>query len=374
MKKIVHLIDNLAIGGAQTHLLTMLKCADRRKYSHIVYSLTDEMPLGGEIEDLGIEAVSLGLREPLEKKKWAVAIGAVSNMLKDEGPDLLEAHLTWSRIFGTIASLITGKKRIVAIEQGEIQNTRIKYKVANFLASFFIDVLIANSGAIKRWLSANYWIPGRKITVMHNAVLTDFFKPKGPSGEFKMGLGLRADEVVITSVGTLGTVINKGMGLLIDAVSLIAKKGTRVKLLIVGDGKLKAQLERQVSALGLGDAVRFLGTRRDIDMILSATDIFVLASVFEPFGIALIEAMSMARPVIGSNSGGIPEIIEDGANGLLFTPGDPEDLAEKTLRLIRDAGLREEMGSMARKSVEERFNAGKYVRDLESIYDGLLRG
>lgn len=371
MKKIVHLIDTLGIGGAQTHLLTILKCADRAKYCHVVYSLTDELDIGKEIESLGIKALSLNLRDPLNKKRWIIVIRTISEMLKKEKPDLLETHLTWSRIFGTIASVIIGRKNVISFEQGDIYNTGWRYTTANFLISFFIDKIIVCSNELKKWARRNYRIPNRKMVVMHNAVLTDFFKPNNSGGNVRRILEIGHDDIVIGSVGSLGTGINKGMNYCIDAVSVLAQKYDNIKLIIVGDGELRGELERQVKNLKLEGIVGFLGLRRDIESILGAMDIFILASVFEPFGIALIEAMSMEKPVIGSASGGIVEVIEDGVNGFLFSPGDPRDLAEKVDRLIGNEKLRKEIGMRARKSVEEKFEAKKYVRRLESIYDDL---
>lgn len=372
MKKIVHLIDSLAIGGAQTHLLTILKCIDRKKYFHIVFSLTDNMDIAKEIESLGIKAISLNLQESLKKKRWTVVIREVSKMLKEERPVLLETHLTWSRIFGTIAFIIIGKKKIIAFEQGDIYNTGWQYRLANFLTSSFIDVIVVSSNAIKKWISKNYWISGSKVVVMHNSILIEFFKPKGDRQSFRQMLGIGKDEVVLGSVGTLGTGVNKGMNYCIDAMSILAKKYSNIRLLIVGDGELRNALEKQAKDLGLEGAVKFLGFRRDVDLILNAIDIFVLASPFEPCGIAMIEAMATGKPVVGSASGGIPEIVEDGVTGFLFIPKDSTSLAKTLERLIEDEKLRKEIGIKARKRAEEKFEAKKYVRQLESVCAGLL--
>jgi len=372
MKKIFHLIDSLGIGGAQTHLLTILKCADRKKYCHVVYSLTDELDIGREIEGLGIRVLSLNLRDPLKKKRWIIAIRTISEVLKDEKPDILETHLTWSRILGTIAFLVIGKRKIISFEQGDIYNIGWQYRIANFLVSFFIDVIVVPSNAIKKWVHENYGISQRRTVTIYNSVLTELFKPQGDRKNLRGTLGLGQDEVVLGSVGTLGTGVNKGMDYCIVAVSELAKKYNGIKLLIIGDGELRGELEKQVRDLGLGNVVNFLGFRRDINLILNAIDIFVLASPFEPCGIAVIEAMSMERPVVGSASGGMPELIEDGVTGFLFTPHDSKDLAEKIDKLIRNERLRGEMGARARKNVEEKFEARKYMERLETMYVSLL--
>ena len=372
MKKIVHLIDSLGIGGAQTHLLTILKCADRERYFHAVYSLTDALDTGREIENLGIKVASLNLNAFLKEKKWIATIRAISKMLKDEKPDILETHLTWSRIFGTMAFLAVGKRKVISFEHGDIYNTGRQYKTANFLVSFFIDVIVVPSNAIKEWICKNYGISQHKIEVMHNSVLTEHFKPQGDRENSGKILGAGESEIVVGSVGTLGTGIDKGMNYCIDAMSELAKKYKAIKLLIIGDGELRGKLERQVRDLALENVVSFLGFRRDISSILNAIDIFVSASPFEPCAIAIIEAMSMERPVVGSASGGTPELVEDGVTGFLFIPRDSKDLSEKIDKLIKDDRLRREMGARARRRVEEKFEARKYTKRLETIYASLL--
>jgi len=374
MKKIVHLIDSLGIGGAQIHLLTILKCADRERYFHVVYSLTDELNIGGEIESLGIKVISLKLKDALKEKRWSSVIGVISKMLKDEKPDILETHLTWSRIFGTIAFLVARKRKIISFEQGDIYNIGWKYRIANFLTSFFIDVIIVPSNAIKKWVLKNYGISQRRVVVMYNSVLTELFKPQTDRGNFRSRFGMGQGEMIVGSVGTLGAGINKGMSYCIDAMSELAKKYRNIKLLIVGDGELRGTLEKQAKDLGLEGIVKFLGFRRNIASILNTIDIFVLASPFEPCAIAIIEAMSMEKAVVVSAAGGSIEIVEDGVTGFLFTPRDSKDLARVIDRLIDDEKLRKEIGVRARKSVEEKFEAKKYVKRLESIYARLLGG
>ncbi|MEK6732736.1 MAG: glycosyltransferase family 4 protein [Candidatus Omnitrophota bacterium] len=371
MKKIVHMIDSLAIGGAQTHLLTILKCANRKSYTHTVFSLTGELEIGREIEELGIGVISLNLQEALKKRRWGAAICTITKMLKDERPDILETHMTWSRILGCAASLISWRKKIVSFEQGDIYNNNWKYRIANFLASFFIDVMITNSNAMKNWIIKNYGITDKKIIVMYNSILTDFFKPKGDYNNIRKALGLSEDEIIIGSVGTLGKGINKGMNYCIEAMTYLVQKYKNIRLIIVGDGELKGELEKMASNLGLGKIVKFLGSRRDIDLILNALDIVVFASPFEPCGIALIEAMSTGKPVVGSASGGIKEIIQDGITGLLFTLGDAKSFAEAISRLIENEELRSLIGAKARECVKEKFEARQYAQRLESLYASL---
>lgn len=367
MRKIIHLIDTLDVGGAQTQLLNIIKHFNYKNYEHMVYSLTDKLTMSKEFLKASIPVFSLGLDEALKKRRWFQIINQITSMLRKEKPDILEMHLSWSRIFGTIGSVLTGKITIISFEHGDLYKGW-KYCLVNFILSFFINKIIACSYALKYWLIKNYKIPSRKILVMHNAVSLEEFKPVDINYDRRMEFGFSKNNILIVSVGTLGKGINKGMDYLIRAVSELIKKNININLLIVGEGELKEELIILTNELGILSAVKFLGKRRDIKNILNIADIFVLASIFEPFGIAIIEAMAMAKPVIATNSGGIPEIIRDGENGLLVEPRDYHTITEKIEILINKPDLRKRLGEEARKTVIAKFNIQQFVKNLEELY------
>ena len=371
MKKIIYIIDHLRIGGVQTLLLARLKHSDRGKYSQIVYSLTERTPLGQEIEKLGVTVNYLNLNEKLKTKKWFAVIKELYKTFHRQKPDLLETHLFWSRFLGGAAGRLAGVRRIIGIQQGELYYQGWTYQLAHRLVFLLADKITTCSFALSKEIIRQQHIPARKLLVVHNAIEINELIPIRNISDLRRKFNLADNEIVVGSVGTLGRGVVKGMDYLIRAVGEVVKIHPHIKLLIVGDGELKKDLENLARDLGLTEKVIFLGLRRDVPDFLEAIDIFALASPFEPFGIAVIEAMMMKKPVIGSNSGGIPEIVDDNINGLLVPPRNHQAFARAIIRLIENPELRKQLGEAARKKVIEKFSIQEYIKKMEELYKKL---
>jgi glycosyltransferase involved in cell wall biosynthesis len=161
---------------------------------------------------------------------------------------------------------------------------------------------------------------------------------------------------------------------LLHAFSRIASAFPDVQLMLVGDGPLRADLEQLASELQLRDRVVFAGAkdRADVVEMLHGCSIFALPSRSEPFGIAVVEAMACGKPVIGTRTGGIPEIIDDGEDGLLVEPDNPDQLAEAILRLLSDASLRERMSARGPSKVRSKFLWEHTASSYERVFERLL--
>jgi glycosyltransferase involved in cell wall biosynthesis len=166
----------------------------------------------------------------------------------------------------------------------------------------------------------------------------------------------------------------KNIPLLIDAFSEAIAQEKKIKLILVGDGAQKNLLEQQIEKKGIRESVTLLGWRSDIPEIFANCDIFALSSDSEGLGMVLIEAMAAGRPIIATRVGGVPEIVEDGATGILVAPGDSHAFAEAILKLSRDEKLREEMGRKGREKAEREFNMKIVALKYERLYEKLLLG
>lgn len=177
-----------------------------------------------------------------------------------------------------------------------------------------------------------------------------------------------------TLVGTVGWLTEvKGHRRLIEAFARLTPSRPSLSLLIIGTGELHDDLAALASRLGIGDRVRFLGRRDDIPACLAALDLFVFPSQNEGMGRALIEAMAAALPVVATNVGGIPSIIEPGRTGLLVPPGNSEALASAMAELLDDRTRARAIGQAARESLGAEFNAAGMVRAIESVYGRCLQ-
>jgi glycosyltransferase involved in cell wall biosynthesis len=165
---------------------------------------------------------------------------------------------------------------------------------------------------------------------------------------------------------------HKGHRYLIEAAARVAAAVPDVRFLLVGDGELRPQIERQIKELKIEKQVILTGFRNDIPRLLAAMDIVVLSSHLEGLGTSLLDAMAMARPVVATRVGGIPEMVEDGVTGRLVPPRDPAVLARALIELIRRPDEREKMGAAGRARMLEKFSAEAMVTATEALYLKIL--
>ena len=165
----------------------------------------------------------------------------------------------------------------------------------------------------------------------------------------------------------------KGHHIILEAAPAIIKAASNVRFIFVGDGYLRAELEKAVEEKGLKNYVIFTGFRADIPEITAIFDLAVLASFFEGLGRVLLEAMVLGKPVVASRVGGIPEVVIEGVNGFLVSPDDPQALARQIVKLLKDEDLRRRMGQAGKRMIDERFSAKRMVGDIVNVYEELLK-
>jgi 1,4-alpha-glucan branching enzyme len=180
------------------------------------------------------------------------------------------------------------------------------------------------------------------------------------------------EEHTILSVGRLEW--RKGYKYLIDAMPNVLSEYTSAKLLVVGVGDQKAHLQRHARKLGIENSVLFLGkvSAERLYSLYHEAEVYVQPSLYEPFGITILEAMSMRKPVVATRVGGIPEIITNGVEGLLVEPGDSLQLAKATTNLFSDSSSRRRLSTNARKRVEREFTWEAIAKKTLEFYTNLL--
>ncbi len=210
--------------------------------------------------------------------------------------------------------------------------------------------------------------PDKQIEVIHNFIDERIYKKICVKG-LKEAYGISPDEKVVIHVSNFRPVKRVR-----DVVLSFAKIAAQVpaKLLFVGDGPEISATCQLVKELGLKDRVIFLGRQDHLAKLYSISDLMLLLSEKESFGLVALEAMACGVPCIGTNVGGIPEVIEDGYNGFLCELGDIQAIAEKSLLLLQDESLLDRFSQNALKTPAERFHSGATVSKYEQIYDELI--
>jgi glycosyltransferase involved in cell wall biosynthesis len=362
----VHVIDELRTGGAQTHLITMLREAAKcSSIEHRVVSLFGDGELSAEIRDLGISVHVLDLRPFLRKRKFLAAASQLRILFKELHPDVVEAHLTWSRFLALFAAWQESVPLRIGFEQGDLYMNSWKFRLVNYFAQSLAHRVVVCSEALGDWAHHTHGIFRSKLLVMHNCVELARFSDNGPKAseiEFPSGT------IVFCAIGTLGRGVNKRVDVCIRALAAVRLAGANAALVICGDGEQRNELEELAAALGMTHYVRFLGTRSDIAAVLRGCDVFCHAAPFEPFGIVALEAMAVGLPIVVPDSGGIREIVQHGLNGLLYPALDTQALCEAMQTLINDPSSRKEMGMAGSRLVQEKFSVQQYIANLYRVY------
>jgi glycosyltransferase involved in cell wall biosynthesis len=228
-----------------------------------------------------------------------------------------------------------------------------------------VDGFIAASGAIRDILIHD-GIDADKVDVVHDGIDVDKIARLAPTA-IHSEYWLPHGAPVVVNVGAL--VGHKGQRHLIDAMAIVVREVPDAQLVIFGEGELRAPLEKQVKHLGLEKRVLLPGFREDVLSLMKAADLFVMSSVTEGLGSAVLDAMAMSLAVVGTRAGGIPEAVIPEETGLLVEPGEPRPLAGAIVRLLKDRDLRMRFGEAGRVRVKEQFGVEKLVQGTLSSYE-----
>jgi glycosyltransferase involved in cell wall biosynthesis len=229
--------------------------------------------------------------------------------------------------------------------------------------------LVACSYNIKKHLIKEFKINKNKIIVLHNSIDPSETKLTYTKEQLKKILKLENDETILGFVGRLNNK-DKGIDILIKALKEVIKKVKNLRLLLIGNGIDREELINVIKIEKL--PVTIVESQENIFDYLNLIDIFILPSRVEPFGIVLIEAGIMNKPAVASNVGGIPEIIENEKDGLLFESGNVEELSKCILRIINDSELARELSENLHKKVRANFLSSTMVEKYETEYKKLI--
>jgi glycosyltransferase involved in cell wall biosynthesis len=211
-----------------------------------------------------------------------------------------------------------------------------------------------------------------KIVKIYSGIELDLFRPvsKDRKNKIRKKWNLKQNAPVIGIVSKLWE--GKGHVVLIEAFKALRKEIEDAVLVIVGEGLLYDKLVEVVNGNGLRDSVLFTGFQMDVSEIIATFDVAVLPSFFEGMGRVLLEAMAMGKPVVASRVGGIPDLVEDGVNGLLVRPGNVKELADALKIMLNGKKLAQKMGNEGRERVKEQFSADAMVHSIEKVYREVL--
>jgi L-malate glycosyltransferase len=291
-----------------------------------------------------------------------------SRLIKRLAPDVIHAHDPHGVAMASLAlSLGAGSARPAAAP-ALVASRRVDFHLKGNSFSKWkhrqVDCFLAASEAIRQMLVADGIEADRTVTV-HEGIDVGHVLSAPPVNVHE-AFFLPHGAPVVGNVAAL--VPHKGQRYLIDAAHLVVQEIPDARFVILGEGELREQLEKQVHEHHLEKHVWLPGFRIDVLGCIKGFDLFVMSSVTEGLGTSLLDAMAASRPIVATTAGGIPEIVEDGVNGLLVPPRDHHALAEAIVRALKDEALRRRIGEAGFARVNERFTVERMVEKTADVY------
>ena len=361
-------------GGGKQAFYNLISRLDRRRFNPLVATT----PVGRYAEILRAEEIKLfplsvhnrfDLRTPYNLAR-IVKENAVT-ILHSHGGGRADFFIYLTSKLANIPIKITTVANLVErwFDVNPIQLS--VYKKIQRKTEKTFDHFICVSDYLADHLIRQHGLDRTKINTIYNGVDLGYFEETPDCSRIKNEFLQRGEQILIGAVGRL--VAEKGLKYLLTAIPNVLKRFSEARLLLVGDGPLRKDLEKIVIDLDLTGKVTFVGFRSDIKDILSSLDILVLPSLLEGFPMIILEAMAMATPIVASDIPGIREQIIDGESGILVPTKDSNALASAITRILENKQAARRIGLKAKKTVDEKFSIERMVAETESLYLSLLK-
>lgn len=370
--RVLYVVGSFVVGGAERHLIELWRRMDREAFDIEIACFRREGPFVAEVEGLGWPLRDLGVgRRIYDPTGWRGLARLVRHTLRFR-PDVIHGYLFGPNLFAALAGRVCGVRAVVIAKRNldafetsrQVFLQRITHRLATHVTAVS-EAVAARSVALG--------VPRDRVTVIPNGVNVARFADDTRLGSCaldELWPGAHG-EPVVGSVGCLAP--RKDYATLLEALALVRDRGRSYRAVLVGDGPERGRLEARASALGLGDRVRFLGERTDVERLLPAFDVFVLSSREEGIPNALLEAMAAGRASVATAVGGTPEVLTHGETGWLVPPGSPEALARALDEAFADPGERARRGAAARRAARENLSLDAMTRRHEALYRRLAR-
>lgn len=365
--RVLHVALSLDVGGTERLVIEMARRLEPRFTA--VCCLDTPGAWATELTDRGIPVVALhrkrGFRPSLGSQLAAVA--------ERFGATVLHCHHYSPFVYGRLAALRSSNLQVVFTEHGRLSDAppSAKRMLANQVLGRLPGAFYAVSEDLRTHMVAEGF-PSHRVHVIYNGIEPGAAPTHADRDAARRRLMIMDSAYVVGAAGRLERV--KDLSTLLRAFAILRSRVPHAMLVLVGGGAERMPLEQQVVSLGLQGAVRFTGHRDDVRGLLAGFDVFVNSSISEGVSLTILEGMASRLPVVATRVGGTPEVVDDGATGLLVPARSPEALANAVDQLAADPVRAAAMGAAGRTRVEARFSIDRMVDQYARVYDALARG
>lgn len=379
--RVLHVITRLIVGGAQENTMLTSAMLDPARFAVDLVSGPQTGPEGSLIEQVRARGVPLTILPSLVRQVNPLqdlhALFSLWKFMRRGRYAIVHTHSSKAGILGRVAAWLAGVPIIIHTVHGWGFHdhmgtaTRLLYVCLEKLVEPMTDRLVVVSPRnTEKGLKAGIASPDKYLTIRSGIDIDRFAHPRTPAAQVRASLGIPASALVVITVTRL--VPQKAPLDFLAAASRVAERVPHARFLVVGDGPMRAQVERAIQDMGLAERVVLTGLRRDVPDLLGAADVFVLSSLWEGLPRVILQAMAAGKPVVVTAADGNAEVVQDGSNGLLVPPGMPAELAKGIVTLLSDPVRSAEMGRRGQHSVLP-FDRRKMVSDIERLYLDLMQ-
>jgi len=370
MIRVLNIIDTMASGGVERRRLSIAKLLDKSNFELKIICTNAVGPFPDEIRQQGVEVIAIGdLKSFYDYKQHK----KVMKIIDDFKPHIIHGAVFEGVTMAAINGCIKRVPIIILEETSDPQNRSWKGNLLMKIISYSADKFIGVSPAAIDYLRNKLHLAENKVKLITNGVALPNEISQNLVTNLKEKYHISFDEIVIGSIGRMASDAHKRFSDLIKGFSILLKKQSKVKLIIVGDGREIENYKQLVIDLKINDNVIFTGYQNEIGNFYALFDIFCLVSAHEAFGLVLAEAMLNKLPVVATKVGGMQYIVDDGETGFLVEKYDIDAIAQKLEILCLDANLRKEMGYNGYKKALDHYTEERYVKDIEKLYFELIQ-
>ena len=368
-KNVIIVIDSLDGGGAEYQALMLAQGLTERGVSNIIFTLRANGELSKKARDLNINIIEGNFKSRRNFKSVIKGFILLNKTIRSSKPAIVHTFLPLSNFLGSLAGSISGASLIITSRRGHIKLNYLKkrWRIIDRLSNFFSHIITVNSQTIIDEMKATDAVDLKKVVCIPNGIDLNKFKvDKNLRKDVRKSLGLIESEFAWIKVANFSDI--KGHADLINGFSRITHNCSK-KLFLLGKdrGNLKF-IQKLVSDLGLQDQVIFLGFKENISKILNAMDGFISASHTEGLSNAIIEAMAMRLPIIATNVGGSPEILENRKYGILIEPNNYQSICESMTEIMENDQLRANLSIACNGIAQKKYSKESMVNSYIELY------
>jgi len=379
--RVLRVIARLNIGGPALQATLLTERLDRSRYDSLLVTGREDAAEGNYLALYGktLEATVVlpALGRTIDPVRDPIVIAQLVSIMRRVRPHVVHTHTAKAGTLGRLAAWFCRVPVIVHTYHGHVlrgyfspAKTRLFVAIERWLGRHTHRLLAVSARVRREVLDLGIGHPDGFDVVPLGLDLDRFLGAEAQQGELRRELSFTGPELLVGIVARLAPI--KAHEIFLMAAALLSRRIPASRFIVVGDGERRAQLEALAGELGIADRVRFLGWRRDLERVYADLDVAVLTSRNEGSPVSLIEAMAAGRPVIATRVGGVPDLVEDGLNGMLAEADDVEGVARaiESVLMAPDRGLA--MGAAGRKRVYPAFGAQRLIDDIDRLYSNLL--